>query len=197
MITVRQIERLWDAKHLRQLARELLRGRPEASERAEGDLARVAPAAAMGLVRLEELTQASVPLHERLLQIVLRSQEADGGWGDAMATAVCLRALLCGCGDGLAIERGLEYLANLQRSDGLWPLVPFRRMPGDGYVTAFVLIQLGAEPRFRHSVKLTDATEWLEQNARQMDPDARRLWTHARFRCRVPQALTGPLPAWS
>jgi hypothetical protein len=197
MMTVRQIERLWDAKHLRQLVGELLRGRPEASERAEAELTRVAPAAAMGLVRLEELTQASVPLHERLLQIVLRSQEADGGWGDAMATAVCLRALLCGCGDGLAIERGLEYLAELQRPDGLWPMVPLRRMPGDAYVTAFVLIQLGAEPRFRHSVRLTDAAQWLDQNGREMDADARRLWTHARFRCRVPSAIRGPVVAWS
>src|SRR6187455_501426 len=117
MQTVRQIQRLWDAKQYPRLARELMAARPEASLRAEAELARSVPVAAMAIIRLDELNQPQVKLSRQLLNCVLLGQEADGGWGDAMTTALCLRALRCSNGHGAAIERGLMYLANLQKSE--------------------------------------------------------------------------------
>ena len=115
MITVRQVERDWNARHYEKLFRELTAFRPEASFRFEFEDNRSTPAAAMALIRLEELSQAHVPLYGRLLRAVLASQDQrDGGWSDPMVTALCLRALMAGRGNGLAIDLGLRYLADLQ-----------------------------------------------------------------------------------
>src|SRR4051812_12048140 len=127
MQTVRQIQRLWDAKQYPRLARELMAARPEASLRAEAELARSNPVAAMGIIRLDELNQTHVKLCRQLLNNVLLGQESDGGWGDAMTTALCVRALRCCDGHGEAVERGLKYLASLQKSEGIWPKEPLRR----------------------------------------------------------------------
>src|SRR2546428_386722 len=73
----------------------------------------------------------------------------DGGWGDPVVTALCVRALLCGRGNGPSIDFGLRYLANLQKTEGVWPAGPIRRLPADPAASAFVLFQLGDRPHFR------------------------------------------------
>lgn len=185
MITVRQIDRAWTARTYEKLFRELTAARPESGFRFHHEQGRATPAAAMGVIRLDELSQSHVPLYAKLLRAVLASQEADGGWGDAMTTALCLRALQCGNGDGAAIERGLAYLSNLQKTEGVWPAVPLRRMPADGYTSAFVLLQLGDNPRFRDAVRFADAVAWFESREATLDPTTRALWDRARHRCRV------------
>src|SRR3954453_17414663 len=127
MITVRQIERYWMAKDYPRLYRELVAARPEAGFRLEVDV-RAPLAAAMAIIRLDELAQSHVPLYSRLLRSILTSQEADGGWGAPVTTALCVRALLCGSGNGYAVDLGIEYLANLQKTEGIWPNLPLRRM---------------------------------------------------------------------
>src|SRR5688500_7894552 len=129
MITIRQIERAWTARTYEKLFRELVAQRPEAAFKFDHEQGRAIPTAAMAVIRLDELSQSHVPLAGKLLRAVLAGQDADGGWGDAMTTALCLRALLCSGGDGAAVERGLGYLANLQKAEGAWPAVPLRRMP--------------------------------------------------------------------
>ena len=84
----------------------------------------------LGIIRLDELCQSASSLYPELVRALLAEQESDGGWHDPMTTALCLRALLCGRGGGLAIERGLAFLANLQKPQGLWPKAPIRRTPG-------------------------------------------------------------------
>src|SRR5215218_969354 len=143
MQTVRQIDRLWNARSYTRLADELLRPRPEYSPRLAAELAKSTPAiAALALVRLDELTQPHHPLNPKLIRHVLAAQEADGGWGDPLTTALCLRALLCSQGQGPSIESGLTYLANLQQHQGIWPHIPLRRMPEDPFVSAYILHQL-------------------------------------------------------
>src|SRR5687768_3742472 len=93
MFTIRQIERLWNSKQYRRLAVELLQGRPEASYRLEAEFGRSIPAAALALVRMDELAQSHHPLYRTLLNVLIVGQEADGGWGDVMTTALCVRAL--------------------------------------------------------------------------------------------------------
>src|SRR4051794_25721441 len=95
MMTVRHIERLFSDQQHRRLYRELIAARPEANFALEPALGRVAPTAALALIRLDELTQGHTPLYRRLLNVVLTAQQADGGWGDLLTSAVCVRALLC------------------------------------------------------------------------------------------------------
>src|SRR5688500_3408727 len=126
MITLRHIERLFSDHQHRRLYRELIAGRPEATFALELVLGRAVPIAALGMIRLDELSQSCSPLYRRLLSVVLTAQQPDRGWADPMITAVCVRALLCGGGDGSAVARGLAYLASLQQPKGPWPREPLR-----------------------------------------------------------------------
>src|SRR5437016_1957666 len=110
MQTVRQIERLWHGCQYEQLFRDLVSVRPEAEFALEFQSGSTAsPAAAMAMLRLDELDQSQAPLYQNLLRCLLGAQDADGGWDNPMLTALCLRALMAGQGGGEAIERGLSY----------------------------------------------------------------------------------------
>ena len=183
MITIRQIERHFSEHQHRRLYQELMTGRPEGQSGLDAELCRTIPLAAMGMIRLDELSQAHTPLYRRLLGVVLTSQQRDGGWGEPMVTAVCLRALLCGGGHGAAVERGFQSLANLQKPEGIWPKEPLRRMPGDALMSAYILLQLGEHQAFRQAVRFDDAMDWFAANAKAMDPATQRLWSHATIRC--------------
>lgn len=149
MTTVRQIERDWDARGYGRLSRRLLDARPEQSFQFPTQGFDGARTAALALIRLDELNQPHVPLASKLVRTLLATQEPAGGWGDPATTALCLRALLGSGGDGIAIDRGLAWLASLQKEEGIWPAEPLRRMPEDAGVSAFVLYQLGDQPSFR------------------------------------------------
>jgi hypothetical protein len=189
MMTIRQIERMWNAKSYERLFRELIAARPEGSLRAQMQLAQPMATAAMGLVRLYELNQEYTPVYATLLRALLAGQQADGGWGDPMTTALSLRALLLGQGAGQAVQRGLGYLAALQKSEGIWPNVPIRRMPADPYVSAFVLYQLAEHAEFRTAVRFLDAVNWFEQNEPTLDAETRTLWDRASARCRLHRVI--------
>src|SRR5947209_5704437 len=200
MTTVRQIERCWTSKSYAKLFLELIAARPEALFRLEPGAARAPLAAAMAVIRLDELTQSHVPLYGRLVRAILTAQEADGGWGDPATTALCVRALLCGRGEGLAVQRGLTYLANLQKSEGIWPNLPLRRMPADPHTSAFILLQLGDDSGFRQAVRLAEAVQWFQAHGDELDEETRQLWDRARVRCRpriVPQSAEAPEVTWS
>ena len=204
MITVRQIEKLWNAKACERLLEQLLSPRPETSERlvellcetpsglagagmdpvtgARMPVAGLLPAAAMVVIRLDELAQSYVPLCGQLLSSILAAQRVDGGWGDTMITALCIRALLCGRGHGAAIDRGLDLLARLQKDEGIWPAMPVRRMPVDAFASAFVLMQLCDADAFRHAVRFDHAVEWFTENEPALEPGSKKLWSHARRR---------------
>ena len=189
MVTVRQIERLWNAKSYRRLAMELLSARTEGAYRLESELGTSSGAAALGVIRLDELEQSHHPLNRKLLNVILLAQEADGGWGDPLRTALCLRALLCARGEGNAVERGMRYLAAMQKAEGVWPREPIRRMPADGFVSAFVMFELASAPRFREVVRIDDAVDWFATNEQSLEPDAKRLWEHTSLRYRAAPML--------
>lgn len=185
MITVRQVERAWTARQYERLFRDLMAQRPEGMLHLDMSSQRALPAAALAIIRLDELSQSHVPLYAKLVKALISAQEADGGWGDLPITALCLRALLCGNGHGPAVERGLAFLANLQKTDGIWPKIPLRRMPADAFVSAFVLQQLGDRPEFQKAVRFSDAINWYTLNASGLDPETAALWRHASLRCRL------------
>ena len=199
MITVRQIERQWEARAFGRLFAELVAARPERSLRLGIDAGGALPAAAMALIRLDELSQSHVKLYSTLLKTILAAQEADGGWGDLVTTALCLRALLCGGGNGQSVERALAYLAGLQKSEGIWPNVPIRRMPADAYVSALILYQLGEQQTFRRGVRIDDAVRWFQTHEHSLDAETRALWDRARVRCgmQTRQAINQPVLSYS
>jgi hypothetical protein len=186
MTTIKQLERNWTSRQYDRLYRDLVACRPEAGLAMEFDGNGSTPAAAMALIRMDELSQAHVPLYGQLLRTVLAAQLLDGSWGDPATTAVCLRSLLCGHGNGAAIERGMAFLANLQKPEGLWPRFPLRRLPEDAEVSAFILYQLGDQPVFQAAVRLDDAIAWFESNGAFLDEPVRELWRRAQCRCHAP-----------
>jgi hypothetical protein len=186
MITVRQIQRLWNGKAYARLLEQLMAPRPEASERLLSHLLSVTagslPAAALMVVRLDELAQSYVPLFGELVRAIVAAQRSDGSWGDVMTTALCLRALMCGQGHGTAIDLGMDSLASLQKEEGIWPSIPVKRMPADAFASAYVLLQLNESELFRHSVRFSEAMKWFESNELALDEDTRKLWGHAKRR---------------
>jgi hypothetical protein len=196
MTTVKQIERSWASRNYERLYRDMISCRPEAGLSIDFDGDSSAPAAAMAMIWMDELSQSHAPLYSQLLRSVLASQLPDGSWGDLGATALCLRALLCGRGQGEAVERGVAFFAKLQKDQGLWPRFPLRRMPEDAAMSAFVLYELGDQPAFREGVRMADALRWFESNERFLDDDARKLWQRAARRCRT-GGRTLAMPVWS
>ena len=186
MHTVKQMDRLWLQGRYTQLFGDLTHGRMEAAFAGHLQSTHASTAAAaMVVIRLEELAQPHVKLHDQALRCLLGQQESDGGWGDPMLTSLCLRALLTNHGGGDAIERGLAYLANLQQDVGIWPRIPFRRLPGDSLTSVFVLTQLGHEPRFRDSVNFDAVTEWFSTHSDALDVQTKKLWQRVELRsCR-------------
>ena len=198
MLTVRYIQKLWDARKYQQIFDVLIGPRVEAP--AAGELAQVqtVSAAALCLIRLDELHQPHAPICSHLIRFLLARQEADGGWGDVAVTALCLRALSLQNGNGVAIERGMAYLANLQQADGIWPKIPIRRMPADALVSAFVMLQLADNEQFHLAVDFDSAFAWFESHRLLLDPAVQALWDHARLRVPVPLTTRAVAePSWS
>jgi hypothetical protein len=185
MITVRHIARLWSAKDYNRLLGQLLAPRGEASVRLSAELTGANAAAAMLVVRLDELAQVFAPIYSEAIRSLTANQHSDGGWADPITTAIVLRALFCGSGQGPAIDRGLQFLANLQRPEGIWPAEPVRRMPADAFASAFILMQLGDQPRFREAVRFDEAVDWFNENELALDDPTRKLWRHAKPRCQA------------
>jgi hypothetical protein len=190
MMTVRQIERLWTANSQEKLLDSLLRGRWEAAFGERLCASPAVTAAALGMIRLDELSQSDAPVFGVLLRTILATQESDGGWGDLPATAWSLRALLIDGGSGVAVERGMTYLGGLQQAAGIWPAIPIRRMPADPLVSAFILCQLGDSGRFRRRVRFAEAVGWFEANSELLDEETRAIWSRAKLHCR-PMATSG------
>ena len=71
MITVRQLERLWQEKAFSRMSALLLEMRPESSVRLAQELARPTPIAALAIIRLDELAQAHSPFCSRMIRTIL------------------------------------------------------------------------------------------------------------------------------
>ncbi len=129
----------------------------------------------------------------RLVRALLAAQYVnDGGWGDPVVTALCLRALMTCRGHGASVDFGLRYLADLQKAEGTWPAGPIRRLPADPAASAFVLYVLGDRAAFREAVDFDAALGWFDAHASSLDPDAKRWWASARLKCHL--RLPSPAP---
>lgn len=154
MTTVRQIDGMWTDGQGKKLFAELSKFRPDVPEFLAADLGGSAIAtAALSMIRLQELSQTRTQLYRALLARLLVTQEADGGWGDTLATALAARALLSDAEGRSAGMRAIILLGNVQKEDGTFPRKAGRRMEGDTLATAFVLAHLArvtdAANRFR------------------------------------------------
>jgi hypothetical protein len=186
MMTLRQIERFWDGREFDRLVRELLTLRAEDSARLRAMLGGSLAAAALGLIRLDELNASHAPVTQKFVRRILASQTADGGWDNPLVTALCTRALLTSNGHGPAVDRAIAHLADLQKSDGSWPREPIRRLAADPFTTAFVLFTLGSSEAFRAAVRIEDAvTSLAGTRGAEMDVETKKLWNHAVMRANV------------
>jgi hypothetical protein len=190
MITARQIDRLFRTGDFSRLLHDLTSHRADALIRWDARASRQVLAAAMAAIRLDELNFAAHPLSGQMLQVVIRAQDAEGGWGDAITTALCLRALMARGGNGMAIERGLNYLANLQQEAGSFPAGPFRRMPADGHTTAAVTYLLGDQVAAFAAIDVSGGAAWLNRYLAEIDVPTRVIARTAVTRCR-----RAPMPA--
>jgi hypothetical protein len=181
MITTRQIERLWTTRSYERLLDDLLGNRWEGAYRRKLSGSPALMAAAVSMIRLDELNQSSTPIFGTLLRTILAAQESDGGWGDLAVTALCLRALMLDSGGGAGVARGLRYLSSLQQTEGSWPAIPIRRMSADPFTTAFIVLELGESPEFRQQIRWEDAIGWLA--AAQEFGDFGDLSARLRLRC--------------
>jgi len=172
-------ERLWNARQYVKLFGSLIANRPESTFRLEIDTPTSTLAAAMGIIRLDELNQPmcrfTAPSSEHWSPP--RNGTAAGATRPSQPVSARPDARE---GASESIQRGLRYLADLQKSDGLWPKIPFRRMPGDACVSAFVLHQLSGDERFRAVVRFNDAVSWLRNN---------RHWNQKRTDCGIAPVL--------
>ena len=130
MLTMRQIERWWNAKSYARLLDELCQGRAEGvagiRELLDGpEGVQRNAAAAITIIRATELRQEAHPLIGKLIGLLLATQNAAGGWGDdgngPVLTALAARALAL-TGTGPAVDAALNYLADAQTADGEWTL---------------------------------------------------------------------------
>lgn len=190
MITVRWIERLWNAKKHRQLATELLANRPEGLVDAFGSKDGptqhpTAPAASLAVIRLDELAQSHTPVCRTLLRTLIALQDSDGGWGDLFTSALASRALLCSGGAGEALHRAMGYFELLQKPEGIWPREPVRRLPADALQSALILFELGDAPLFQSRVRVEAALRWFDDHSDTLDAETRLIYSHAKLRCRV------------
>ncbi|MFL6446386.1 MAG: prenyltransferase/squalene oxidase repeat-containing protein [Bryobacteraceae bacterium] len=94
---------------------------------------------------------------------LLTWQNTDGGWGyhrggsTTEPTTFALLALsVSGCGQTVAAERAVQWLAASQRSDGGWP--PSRDVKQSTWVTALALI---LPKTMRAQLRINRAKEWI------------------------------------
>jgi len=191
-MTVRQIEKWWAAREHGKLARECLAGRSEGADSVRALLVGPVAAAALALVRIDELGQRS-DVTTSLLRVVIDAQSDEGGWDDPLLTALCVRALQAHEAQPSRAAAGIASLARLQRDDGAWPREPLRRMPGDAMATAFVLLQLVNDPEFRAVARVDDAVRWLRGQQPCLTGDAANLTRLALLRAASRQPV-GRLP---
>lgn len=157
MLTMKQAERFWNLKAYGRLIDELCPGRAEAVGGIRQLINGPVAAAALTVIRMHELLQSHHPFVGKMVRFLVASQASDGGLGDAVTTALAIRALATDRGTGQALESAIRFVDLLQRDDGEWPREPLRRMPGDPAVTAFVLLQL-VESRLPQVKSLIDRT---------------------------------------
>ena len=88
--------------------------------------------------------------------------------------------------DGLdAGQRGAarrERSQEQEESDALQNLTEAVFATG-GFVSAFVLFELGESESLRQVARVSDAVNWFAHNLATLDPDTRRLWDRASAKC--------------
>jgi hypothetical protein len=201
MITVRQIERLFQARDYKRLMVQCAAGRVEHNPPAGGAIGHdrqvdfgdgcgstlPAVASAVAVLRLDELNQGHAPVVRSLLAEVLRLQRPDGSWGDPVSTVLCWRALVRGGVQPARAELAIDWLASHQREDGGWASGASSRMPSDLPTTAIVLLHLASEISGHDRVRLDEARELLGRWEIDLDDPHRRLARTARLKRPAPQ----------
>lgn len=162
MTTVRQMDGMWTDGQGKKLFAELSKFRPDVPEFLTTELGGSAvAAAALSMIRLQELSQTRTPLYRALLARLTVTQQPDGGWGDTLATVLAARALLNDAEGRSAGMKAVVLLSGLQLEDGTFPRTTSRRIAGDTLATAFFLAHLVRIPDVANRIRLEAAVSGL------------------------------------
>ena len=171
MTTVKQMDGMWTDGQGKKLFAELSKFRPDVPEFLTAELGGSAVAtAALSMIRLQELSQTRTSLYRALLARLTVTQEADGGWGDALATTLATRALLNEPEGRSAGMKAVILLGNLQKEDGSFPRETIRRLSGDALATAFILAHLSRISDVANRFRLEAAINHLVESRSTASP---------------------------
>lgn len=171
MTSVRQIDGLWSEGRTRQLVTELTRFRPDfPASMIDSVSSSPVVAAALAMVRLQELDQTLLASYEGLKRKLLASQAADGSFGSIPITVLACRALLAEPTGAEALRKGLEYLGLIQREDGGFPVDELRRLPSDLLATALCIYHLSRDDRAKRALRFEAAGRWLADHRMDASP---------------------------
>ena len=201
MLSVNLIQRYSEAQEWSRIVKALAGNGMPLPLPLQSRLSFAAPATALALRRVAELTYGPTALSRALTAQLLHLQRPDGsfpagaaaasGAGDALATAAAvagLSALLdepahrdaCGPQAEWALERALAALAAAQDEDGLFVSEDDRTWQDRAQTSAFVLALLSANESFRGSVRVADLLTWFEENESRLESSTLALLDLAR-----------------
>jgi len=190
MTTPRLLERLWNERKYPQLIDLLRAGRADLDPAVATRLTGPTAAAALAVIRLDELGQSLHPFASVAIRALIASQQPDGGWGDLAVTAMALRALRCSRGTGHVVTRGMQFLAAMQKPAGAWPTEPIRRLPADPALTAFILLHLAGDGDLARLARVDEALDWLHRHRCEIAPETRPWVDRATARWRRAATVT-------
>jgi len=171
MTTIRQINGLWSEGRTRQLVAELTRYRPDFPPTLIDALAsNPLAAAALAMIRLQELDQTLLATYDGLKRKLLDAQENDGSFGSIAVTVLACRALLTEASASESLRKGLEYLSLTQREDGGFPIDAPRRLPADLMNTALCIYHLSRDDRAKRALRFEAAGRWLADHRMDASP---------------------------
>lgn len=197
MLSVSLLQRYFDAGQFDRMVKGLVANGSPLPLPLQARLSHAAPATAMALRRLVELTYGSTGLSRQMTTVLLALQRPGGSFaGDDEADPIATAAVAAALGAVLrehgedervrsAYERAVLALAGMQDGRGLFAGPADRSLQDRALTSAFALSLLADDEGFRASVRFADLESWFESNQRRLEPSTAGLYRLARVRTRA------------
>ncbi len=204
MLSVSLLQRYFDACQFDRLVKGVVANGSPLPLPLQARLSHAAPATAVALRRLVELTYGSTALSRQMSHVLVALQRPGGAFaGSDEACPVATAAVVAALGAVLrehgaderiesAYDRGLMALAAMQDREGLFAGPSDRSVQCRALTSAYVLSQLADDDRFRAAVRLADLENWFDLNGHRLDRATESLYRLAQVR--VPSGVGAMSP---